>query len=204
MNLNSLKLYTLISSLAFPKTYQGKIMLIAFIGTHIPLIALIVYAVFSQMSSWETIVSTLIVTLIATLAGTAATLYVLHHLLSPITLTSKTLRQYLKLKRWTDLPTHFRDEVDILMADTNRTLKQLDEIVNHLTDYDSLTGLPNRELFQTQLLQAISDRENQQFALIVLDINSLKEINSTLGRRFGDLLLRKVAQRIINYTESEM
>ena len=43
---------------------------------------------------------------------------------------------------------------------------------------------------------------NRQFALIVLDIDGLKNINSTLGRATGDLLLRKVAQRIITHTVS--
>ncbi|HEY9770554.1 MAG TPA: EAL domain-containing protein [Coleofasciculaceae cyanobacterium] len=202
MNLDSLKFYTLISRLTFPKTYPGKIMLVAFIGTHIPLIVLIIYAAASSASSAKEIAFALSITLFATLISTAATLYALHHLLSPIILTSKVLRQYLQLRKRTDLPTNFRDEVGTLMADTNLTLQQLDEIIKHLTDYDSLTGLPNRELFQTHIQQAILESANQQFALIVLDIDSLKDINSALGRVVGDLLLKKVAQRIISYTES--
>ncbi len=202
MNLDSLKFYTLISRLTFPKTYPGKIMLVAFTGTHIPLIVLIFDAANSATTSSKAIAHTLLITLFATLIGTAATLYALHHLLAPIILTSKVLRQYLQLRKRTDLPTNFRDEVGTLMADTNLTLQQLDEIIKHLTDYDSLTGLPNRELFQTHIQQAILESANQQFALIVLDIDSLKDINSALGRIVGDLLLRKVAQRIISYTES--
>ncbi len=201
MNLDSLKFYTLISRLKFPQTYPGKIMLVAFTGTHIPLIVLIFDAAASATTSPNAIAHTLLITLFATLIGTAATLYALHHLLSPIILTSKVLRQYLQLRKRTDLPTNFQDEVGTLMADTNRTLQQLDEIIKHLTNYNSLTGLPNRELFQTHIQQAILKSANQQFALIVLDIDSLKDINSALGRIVGDLLLRKVAQRIISYTE---
>ena len=200
MNLNSLKFYTSISRLPFPNSYPGKIMLVAFIGTHIPLIVLICDAAFSSITTPRAIVTTLLITLLATLAGTALTLYAIHLLLSPVVLTSKVLRRYLQQRQRTNLPVNFEDEVGTLMRDTDRTLRQLDEIIKHLTDYDSLTGLPNRELFQTHLQQAIQETpENQQFALIVLDIDSLKEINSTLGRIVGDLLLRKVAQRIIGH-----
>ena len=202
MNPNRLKFYTLISRLAFPKTYRGKIMLVAFIGTHIPLIVLILYAVLSYASSLKQIVLILLITLFATLISTAATLYALYHLLSPIDLTSKVLQQYFKLQKRTKLPTNFQDEVGTLMADTNRTLQQLDEIIKHLTNYDRLTGLPNRTLFQTYIQQAIWETaDDRQFALIVLDLDSLKDINSTLGRTVGDLLLRKVAQRITNHIE---
>lgn len=200
MNLDRLTLYSSISQLPVPKTYPGKIMLVAFIGTHIPLIVLIVDAATSNYSPRE-VRSTLLITLLATLIAMAVTLYALHHLLYPIILTSRTLRQYLQSKRLTELPTNFQDEVGTLMSDTNRTLHQLDKLIEHLTDYDSLTGLPNRELFQTHIQQAILNSENQQFALIVLDIDGLKNINSTLGRVVGDLLLQKVAQRIVTYLE---
>ena len=202
MNLDSLKFYSLISRLTFSKTYPGKIMLVAFTGTHIPLIVLIFDAANSSTTSPRAIAHTLLLTLFATLIGTAATLSALHHLLAPIIVTSKVLRQYLQLRKRTDLPMNFQDEVGTLMADTNLTLQQLDKIIKHLTDYDSLTGLPNRELFQTHIQQAILESANQQFALIVLDIDSLKDINSALGRVVGDLLLRKVAQRIISYIKS--
>lgn len=200
MNGDRLKFYNLISQLPFPKSYPGKIMLVAFVGTHIPLITLIVAAAAAKSSPRE-VASTLIIALLATLVATAITLYAIHHLLYPIILTSKVLRQYLGQERRIALPTKFRDEVGTLMADTNRTLQHLDAIVKHLTDYDSLTGLPNRELFQTHIQQAITESVDRQFALIVLDIDGLKDINSTLGRVVGDLLLRKVAQRITKYIE---
>ena len=177
-------------------------MLVAFIGTHIPLIVLIVDAAFSSTSSPRAILSTLLITLLATLTSTAVTLYALNYLLAPIVFTSKVLRRYLQLKQLTPLPTNFRDEVGSLMADTNQTLQELNKIIEHLTDYDCLTGLPNRKLFETHIQQAISNANEREFALIVLDIDSLKDINNALGRTTGDLLLRKVSQRIITHTAS--
>ena len=177
-------------------------MLVAFIGTHIPLIVLIIDAAFSSTNSPRAILSTLLITLLATLVGTAATLYALNYLLAPIVLTSKVLRRYLKLKQLTPLPTNFQDEAGTLMADTNHTLQELSKIIEHLTDYDCLTGLPKRKLFETHIQQAISNIKNREFALIILDIDRLKDINNALGRATGDLLLRKVSQRIITHTAS--
>ena len=203
MNLSSLKLYTFIPSFHFPRTYRGKIMLVAFIGIHIPLLSLLFYEIFLHLLPIEIIVQTLLISLLVTVTGTAVTLYALHDLLSPIILTSQALRKYLEQKKLFNLPTNFQDEAGTLIADKTETLQRLDTIIVHLTNYDSLTGLPNRELFQTHIQQAISEaQDNQQFALIVLDIDSLKDINSTLGRKVGDLLLRKVAQRITGHLQT--
>ncbi len=178
-------------------------MLVAAIGTNIPLLSLLFYITFSASLSIEIIFKTLLISLLATITSTVVTLYGLHYLLSPIILTSKALQKYLQQKKLSNLPTTFQDEAGALMADTTATLKRLDAIILHLTNYDNLTGLPNRELFQTHIQQAISEaKDNQQFALIVLDLNSLKDINSTLGRKVGDLLLRKVAQRITEHLQT--
>ena len=178
-------------------------MLVAFIGIHIPLLSLLFYAIFSYSLSIEAIFKTLLVSLLATVTATAVTLYAIHYLLSPIVLTSKALRKYLQQKKLFNLPTNFQDEAGTLIADTTETLRRLDTIILHLTNYDSLTGLPNRQLFQTYIEQAISHaKDNQQFALIVLDLDSFKDINSTLGRKVGDLLLRKVAQRITGHLQT--
>ena len=136
--------------------------------------------------------------LFATLAGTGATLYALHNLLKPVTFTSQSLRKYVSEKKLPCLPTHFKDEAGTLMADTSRTLHKLDEIIQYMTNYDNLTGLANRDLFQDRLRQALAQaqEDNQQLTVIVIDLVNLKEINSTLGHKVGDILLRKVAQRL--------
>lgn len=202
VNRDRLKFYTWISQIPFPKSYPGKILLVAFVGTHIPLIVLVIDAAYSSASSSQAIVHTLLVTLLATLVSTAMTLFLLHHLLAPVVFTSKVLRKYLEFQQRVILPSNLQDEVGTLMAGINQTLQQLDETIAHLTSYDDLTGLPNRELFKTYIQQAISNIGDRQFALIVLDIDGLKDINNTLGRSTGDLLLRKVAQRIITNTVS--
>ena len=79
---------------------------------------------------------------------------------------------------------------------TERKLK--DELILKQANYDALTGLPNRVLFQDRLVQEIkkSNRTELPFALLFLDLDHFKEVNDILGHDKGDLLLVKAAQRI--------
>ncbi|WP_242072646.1 GGDEF domain-containing phosphodiesterase [Microcoleus sp. FACHB-68] len=173
-------------------------MLVAFLGTHVPLLTLLLYFLTTNSSSFEMTLRVLGIALVATLTGTLLTLYALHNLLAPVILTFLTLREYSNKKKLPNLPTKFTDEVGILMADTVRTIKQLDEVIQHLTNYDNLTGLPNQALFQDRLQQALirSQDNNRLLAVISLKLKNLSEINNALGRDAGDLLLREAAQRL--------
>ncbi len=182
-----------------PHSYLGKIMLVAFCGTHIPLLTLFVYAIASTALPDETKMRVLLVALVATLMGTGITLYVLHKLLAPITLTFMSLRRYLEERIRPQLPTHFTDEAGILMADTMYTITKLDETIEQLKYYDPLTALPNRALFQTQLAQQLHAAEQRQSggAVMLLDIDNFANLNNHLGQTNGDLLLRQTAQRLL-------
>ena len=59
---------------------------------------------------------------------------------------------------------------------------------------DTLTGLPNRLAFQEAIADATQDERNPASVLLV-DLDRFKEVNDTLGHRYGDLLLVQVAQR---------
>ena len=68
----------------------------------------------------------------------------------------------------------------------------------HNANYDSLTGLTNRLMFNNKLEQAIKDskRSGESLALLFIDLDNFKEINDTLGHDEGDLLLKQFAERI--------
>lgn len=75
--------------------------------------------------------------------------------------------------------------------------RHTDGMLRYLAEYDSLTKLPNRNLFLRQLEQAIrqSRRDSRPFAVLLMGLDRFKEINHTLGPKNGDLLLKEVAQR---------
>lgn len=76
--------------------------------------------------------------------------------------------------------------------------KQAEAALHRLAYYDSLTGLPNRVLFNDRLHQALSEaRRHQRFvALMLLDLDRFKVINDTMGHETGDALLREIADRL--------
>ncbi|MBD2251842.1 putative bifunctional diguanylate cyclase/phosphodiesterase [Nostoc parmelioides] len=199
MQLNQ-KLYlysTLDNFRLLKKNYTAKIMLVAFLGTHIPLLTLLFSFVISNSYSWEMTIRVLVIALFATLIGTVVTLYALHHLLIPVNLTSATLRDYLNNKTLPSLPTEFADEAGTLMADTSQTLYKLDELIDYISNYDKLTGLPNRELLRERVHQAISQQYSQKMvAVMVLGIDDFTGMSHTLEHELSNLLLRAVAQRL--------
>ncbi|MDP1529382.1 MAG: EAL domain-containing protein [Rhodoferax sp.] len=70
--------------------------------------------------------------------------------------------------------------------------------LEHKALYDSLTDLPNRNLFtdRLKLALAVARREIRPLAIILLDIARLKEVNDILGHHNGDIVLLEVARRI--------
>ncbi len=67
-----------------------------------------------------------------------------------------------------------------------------------LSQYDTLTGLPNRTLFFDRLKMAKekAKRYNKKFALLFIDLDNFKEINDINGHDEGDELLQQVAKQL--------
>ncbi|OIQ95249.1 cyclic di-GMP phosphodiesterase Gmr [mine drainage metagenome] len=80
------------------------------------------------------------------------------------------------------------------ITESKRSQNNLHKLVNH----DTLTGLPNRRLLNELMEQAIrrAEREDNQVALLFIDLDRFKAINDTLGHQVGDKLLYEVSRRI--------
>ena len=72
------------------------------------------------------------------------------------------------------------------------------EQLAHQANFDLLTDLPNRYLFEDRLAHtaARAKRENSPLALLYVDIDDFKEVNDRLGHRAGDNVLRSIAKRL--------
>jgi diguanylate cyclase (GGDEF)-like protein/PAS domain S-box-containing protein len=76
--------------------------------------------------------------------------------------------------------------------------KKNEEWVKYLAYHDSLTGLPNRDLLNDKLKQAIlrSKHNNNIIGVMFIDLDRFKVINDTLGHNIGDLLLCQASRRL--------
>jgi predicted signal transduction protein with EAL and GGDEF domain len=98
-----------------------------------------------------------------------------------------------------------KDERTAELGNANAELKRevsqrrrAEERTRYLAYYDELTALPNRELFQQELeiAMANAERNDRTVAVMFLDLDSFKWVNDSYGHRFGDALLREVAERL--------
>ncbi len=82
------------------------------------------------------------------------------------------------------------------ITDTQKTTAQLTNVAH----YDGLTGLANRLLFQDRVEQAfiVSEREGSQVCLFFLDLDGFKQVNDEHGHDAGDIILKLVAQRLLD------
>jgi diguanylate cyclase (GGDEF)-like protein/PAS domain S-box-containing protein len=76
--------------------------------------------------------------------------------------------------------------------------RQLYDEVVHRSQYDRLTGLPNRVLLEDRLKQAmvIARRQGSLVGVCCIDLDRFKQINDTLGHEFGDTYFKAVSERL--------
>jgi diguanylate cyclase (GGDEF)-like protein/PAS domain S-box-containing protein len=80
----------------------------------------------------------------------------------------------------------------------------IEEKLAHLAQFDALTGLPNRSLFQDRLVQAMATakRNGWSMAVLFIDLDRFKLVNDTLGHAAGDKVLTEAADRLRSCTRA--
>src|SRR4029077_7626090 len=76
--------------------------------------------------------------------------------------------------------------------------RRIEEAYEHQAYHDSLTGLPNRRLFEDRLTIALAQarRRRGSLALLYIDVDRLDRINETMGHTTGDEVLRAIPRRL--------
>ncbi|MBF0447655.1 MAG: ammonium transporter [Magnetococcales bacterium] len=76
--------------------------------------------------------------------------------------------------------------------------KEREETIWKHANFDTLTNLPNRRLFQDRLDQALgqSQRSGAKIGLFFIDLDRFKLVNDTLGHQAGDELLQVISERL--------
>lgn len=183
-------------------TYRGKIMLIAFLGTHVPLLALIAWFLHRTDADIETTLGVLSTALLATFAGTSVTLFLLDHLLRPVLLTSKALRTYRTERLVPELPREFEDEAGTLMADASETLVELDEALDELSYQDQVTSLLNRAGLSRLLERRLVG--DGRLALCAVRLRNYERLGSVFGKDAANAVLREFSERLVDSLPSDM
>ena len=103
-----------------------------------------------------------------------------------------------KKQAWTKEQISFLSIISNILSDALSRLGAENEIT-FMAYHDSLTKLPNRNLFNERLSQAIklAKRLERYIGIIFLDLDSFKSINDTLGHQGGDELLKIVSDRLM-------
>ena len=78
--------------------------------------------------------------------------------------------------------------------------KKQKKLLIHQVEHDTLTGLPNRNLLQDRLTQAMkkASRDGKVLGVMFVDVDKFKSVNDSLGHDAGDVLLKTIALRMKN------
>jgi len=81
--------------------------------------------------------------------------------------------------------------------------KRQEARIEYLANHDALSGLPNRNLLEDRIAQAVAQvrRTGQRLALICLDLDRFKFINDSFGHAIGDSLLKMFAMRLCDVVQ---
>jgi len=74
----------------------------------------------------------------------------------------------------------------------------VDDAIDYFINHDALTGLSNRHYFFKHLKEVLQKETTKSAAVLFFDLDRFMVINDSLGHEIGDLLLKEVAQRLIN------
>jgi diguanylate cyclase (GGDEF)-like protein len=192
----SLRTYTLLSRLPWPRRFSGRLMLVCFFGTHLPLIALIVGLAATVGFSEVGVQIALGLTLAGTLVATALVLAIVHFALAPIDATRQALADFHADRTISRLPTGHDDEIGRLMACTQATIEGLGRNLaelDGLAHRDPLTGIGNRRWLVREALALRAEMQAAPSSLVLLDLDHFKLVNDRHGHLTGDSVLAELA-----------
>lgn len=134
---SNMRIYRTLHRIGLKRSYSFKFLFIAFIGTHIPLIGMVVYALLVPRESYDT-TTTLTAILAYTLLAAIATLFILDKILAPIKLASRMVETYQESGRLLDVPKGFTDEAGRLLDQLDRFFAKMDVLT---AERNNFTGL---------------------------------------------------------------
>ena len=132
-----MKTYKILNNFGLKKSYSSKFLFTAFIGTHVPLIGLVLFVLLFPNHKLDNFLSIVIV-LSYTLVAAIGTLFVLNKLLSPIRLATKTMQEFELSQTILKVPVEYTDEAGILLKQIHSTLVKVKTLTEERNNFVGL------------------------------------------------------------------
>jgi len=140
--------YLLLDRMFRGTSYLAKILIISFVGVHLPMIGAVIYILASSGTGILEQIDVLLALLVATLLGTAATLVAIYGLLSPVRRAASALNAYLEMREVPALPVNLTDEAGVLLSNVQESVTRLDAALDASNARREETEQAYREKFE--------------------------------------------------------
>ncbi|GGD49684.1 bifunctional diguanylate cyclase/phosphodiesterase [Lacimicrobium alkaliphilum] len=148
--------------------------------------------------SYNSLIGQLILILvIAALLALTAAVIISNGITRPLTRLVNVTNKIRKGQYVEEVPKSTTLEISSLSTaidEMQQGIKQRELEIQQMAYFDALTGLPNRNQFNNQLQQALT--QHRPVVVLMMDVDRFKDINDTLGHGIGDQLLVKIASRL--------
>ncbi|WP_422074300.1 histidine kinase dimerization/phospho-acceptor domain-containing protein [Tranquillimonas rosea] len=208
-----MKVYEFLARRSWPRTFSGKILLVSFLGVHVPMFGAAAYALLADSTPFLQQLDVLAAMLVATLLGTAATMGVLHALLAPVRRASEAADGYLRHRTVPRLPTRYTDGAGVLMASVQECITRLDTTLaaaerrhddlerDHVETFRMLSGLKHD--FRTPLTHILGFAEIMRAEAIgPLGSDAYRQYAGRIGTTGQELLT--TLQSVIDLSDAQV
>ncbi|MDN3516936.1 bifunctional diguanylate cyclase/phosphodiesterase [Aquisalimonas lutea] len=176
-------------------SFKAKVLVVAFLGTHVPLLAILAYFIYANSVTEAYALQVLAMALVATLAGTLVTLVALHALLRPIDLTLGMLRRFRERGQLYRPELDLRDEMGTLIQGTHRALEDLGAHLERVATRDHVTGVLNAHGLE-QATDRLREAGDASAALVLVRVRNYGQLEVTLEREELEFVTRTLADRL--------
>lgn len=208
-----MRIYEFMARRSWPRSYTGKILLVSFLGVHVPMFGAVGYALLADPTPIIQQLDVLGAMLVATLIGTAATMFVMNALLAPMKAATEAANGYLRERRMPRLPTQYSDSAGVLMSSVQEAITRLDGSLaalelqhqtlekDHASKFRILSGLQHD--FRTPLTHILGLSEIMKSEAIgPIGSESYRKYASKIGASGRDLL--KTLNSVLDLSDAQI
>ncbi len=155
-------LYNLLSNINFLNKYVYKVIFVSTIGIFIPFFGFFIYFLNLDPAAIDQL-NVIYVLLALTLFSTILTIGLMNRLTNPISLAQLELHKYIKTKEIPELPTHYQDEIGLILKDLKRRAIAINKLVTEKNDFMAMLSHDLRSPMVSiiGLLKLIKDNPDQ-------------------------------------------